>query len=246
MRTWSYAPINCEECGLLTPRTSGGQRFCGKCARARGLRIERERATRIRNSSIGKRLLAEMRMSLSYKESRRTYQMLHDYGLSRTEYTARYNAQRGLCAICDVQLLPSSAYIDHNRASDKVRGLLCTKCNFAIGHFEDDPWIVERASDYLSRPPLWPIAIRWPWRGVVHKKSSPAYRRLKHYVERFDLGDCFICGKIKVELFIDHDHATSVVRGMLCFHCNTAIGLLMDDPAIATRAAEYLREHACA
>lgn len=39
---------------------------------------------------------------------------------------------------------------------------------------------------------------------------------------------------------IDHCHETGVVRGLLCHHCNAAIGHLKDDPEIVVRAAIYL------
>jgi len=42
-------------------------------------------------------------------------------------------------------------------------------------------------------------------------------------------------------LSVDHCHSTSRVRGLLCHRCNTAIGLLRDDPVVADRVAEYLR-----
>ena len=39
---------------------------------------------------------------------------------------------------------------------------------------------------------------------------------------------------------IDHCHTEGHVRGILCSHCNRAIGLLRDDPKIVTAAAQYL------
>jgi len=41
---------------------------------------------------------------------------------------------------------------------------------------------------------------------------------------------------------MDHDHSSGAVRGLLCHACNTAIGLLKDDPVILTKAAAYLLE----
>lgn len=43
---------------------------------------------------------------------------------------------------------------------------------------------------------------------------------------------------------IDHDHATGIVRGLLCSRCNTALGLLRDNPAILTLARLYLLNYA--
>lgn len=41
---------------------------------------------------------------------------------------------------------------------------------------------------------------------------------------------------------VDHCHTTGEVRGLLCFPCNTAIGLLGDDPVNTDRATKYLNK----
>ena len=41
---------------------------------------------------------------------------------------------------------------------------------------------------------------------------------------------------------VDHCHTTGAVRGLLCFSCNTAIGLLGDDPEKTDRATKYLNK----
>ena len=46
-------------------------------------------------------------------------------------------------------------------------------------------------------------------------------------------------GKVQA-LSMDHCHKTNKVRGLLCGHCNHAIGKLKDDPAICRSAALYL------
>lgn len=44
-------------------------------------------------------------------------------------------------------------------------------------------------------------------------------------------------------LSIDHDHSTGQRRGMLCGHCNRAIGLAGDDPARLRKMARYIEKH---
>lgn len=62
-------------------------------------------------------------------------------------------------------------------------------------------------------------------------------------------GGCAVCGRPpdKRRLAVDHDHKTMRIRGLLCSHHNTAIGLCSDTPAELRACADYLeramREH---
>ena len=44
-------------------------------------------------------------------------------------------------------------------------------------------------------------------------------------------------------LSIDHDHASGQRRGMLCGHCNRALGLAGDDPELLRKMARYLERY---
>jgi len=41
--------------------------------------------------------------------------------------------------------------MDHCHKTNKIRGLLCGKCNSAIGFFDDDTELLEKAIDYLKK-----------------------------------------------------------------------------------------------
>ncbi|MDO0916207.1 endonuclease VII domain-containing protein [Streptomyces sp. DT2A-34] len=56
-------------------------------------------------------------------------------------------------------------------------------------------------------------------------------------------GLCVICLKAPA-VHVDHCHKTGRVRGVLCFNCNSGLGLLRDDPDVINRAADYLEGNA--
>ena len=58
-------------------------------------------------------------------------------------------------------------------------------------------------------------------------------------------GTCLICNKKqkvngKKHLFIDHNHETGQVRGLLCNYCNSLLGFCFEDPTILNGAITYL------
>ncbi len=61
-------------------------------------------------------------------------------------------------------------------------------------------------------------------------------------------GECAICGSRHADrrglrLHVDHDHATGVVRGLLCGSCNFGIGKFRDSDELLAKAIVYLRSH---
>jgi hypothetical protein len=70
---------------------------------------------------------------------------------------------------------------------------------------------------------------------------------LEEWEKMYDeqLGRCAICliplAECKI-IATDHDHATGVVRGLLCNPCNLALGSLKDDPEIIRRMLHYVEQ----
>lgn len=79
--------------------------------------------------------------------------MRRAYGLEPADFQALLDAQGGKCAICGGgRNGPGKRlHVDHCHNSKKVRGLLCAKCNTAVGLLDDDPHRADRLAEYLRR-----------------------------------------------------------------------------------------------
>ena len=50
------------------------------------------------------------------------------------------------CVICGAE---EKLVVDHDHSTGQIRGMLCNHCNRGLGHFRDDPILLEFAAQYL-------------------------------------------------------------------------------------------------
>jgi hypothetical protein len=98
------------------------------------------------------------------------------YGLAAEQFTAMLDHQDYRCAICYLPFDPEAGidaiHVDHDHATDTVRGLLCGPCNRGLGHFYDDPMRLRTAADYIER---WHLQMK-TWsdpHGNVRRPAEP-------------------------------------------------------------------------
>lgn len=176
------------------------------------------------------------------------YMAEHKYGITRRELEAMLKKQRGVCAICLRACRERRNFcVDHDHATGRIRGLLCTRCNKGIGLLHE----LEEAARYVLRrgiePDYSPVAYGEARNDRRHHKRKAAFGLHPHMFEtllRLQNHRCAICrGFPKAadrELAVDHDHYTLRIRGLLCENCNRAIGLFDHDRRILQRAARYI------
>jgi hypothetical protein len=75
------------------------------------------------------------------------------YGISPQQYLDRFETQNGCCAICGIHQdsLKTKLNVDHDHKTKEVRGLLCVKCNFALGYLNENIEIVYNLLNYLNK-----------------------------------------------------------------------------------------------
>lgn len=73
------------------------------------------------------------------------------YGLTVEQYEQLVVDQHGACAICGNTEPRGRLVVDHDHSTGVVRGLLCHKCNQALGLFKDSRWVLAAGLAYLDR-----------------------------------------------------------------------------------------------
>lgn len=91
--------------------------------------------------------------SLTPQEKRN--RTLLKYGLSEIDYQSMLRLQKGKCKICGTKSpgkrWNTSFYVDHCHKTNKVRGLLCLRCNAGLGYFSDSSEFLKMAYHYVNQ-----------------------------------------------------------------------------------------------
>lgn len=69
------------------------------------------------------------------------------YGITEETFKKLWNSQDGKCLICQNT---RKLGVDHNHKNKKIRALLCTPCNSALGLFEEKEASLKAAIEYLK------------------------------------------------------------------------------------------------
>ena len=86
-----------------------------------------------------------------FKEEQKKYCRYVRYGVTPLEYEDMLWDQGNRCMICGKVFGPDNhSCVDHNHRTGEVRGLLCRKCNIAIGLLNEDPGVLKNAIRYLT------------------------------------------------------------------------------------------------
>jgi hypothetical protein len=111
--------------GRNRSNTDGLTAYCKPCHNAKG----KETYTRLYGST-------------------RDYHLKRRYGLTAADVDAMVKAQGGFCALCRER---AAQHVDHDHVTGRVRGVLCSCCNQALGNARDRTDILRAAIDYLER-----------------------------------------------------------------------------------------------
>jgi hypothetical protein len=133
---------------ICAPCFSARQRKYHEAAKARDPEWEAKR----RAVKVSRR--AERTPEKKEADRRRDYNrwLVKNYGITIEQYDSMFEEQSGKCAICQTEKPRGKGgfHVDHDHATGKVRKLLCTSCNMALGLLNDNEELLVKASEYLK------------------------------------------------------------------------------------------------
>lgn len=111
------------------------------------------------------------------KECKSHLNRINRFGIAPGYYDDLLKLQEGKCAICESELKQEKnlSVIDHCHKTGEIRGILCIKCNTAIGFFGDKPSLFKQAMRYINEP----VA-----RGLKQEPFTTKFEAIRNYYKQ--------------------------------------------------------------
>jgi hypothetical protein len=118
---------------------------CSRCRKVKALTAF-TLENKIYPSSRCKVCTNELMKDIYARQDRAVVRRQKKYNLTDEDYQAMLLAQNGLCFLC---VKRKAINVDHDHATGRVRGLLCSSCNQALGILGDTSAAFERVLQYV-------------------------------------------------------------------------------------------------
>ena len=154
---------HCDKCGTERKLLNNGRYICPECQRQAAKESYHKNKKPLTDIQKESKKISNLKWKYTVRESGFTNQQIsmisNRYKLSEEELLSLINKQDCKCAICSKELnknisnsenKDADLCIDHCHVTNKVRGLLCRDCNFALGLFKDNADNLTNAIKYLN------------------------------------------------------------------------------------------------
>ena len=85
-----------------------------------------------------------------YADVTRNCNLKNNYGITLEDYDRMFAEQGGVCKVCGRSNGSMRLCVDHDHETGKVRSLLCSQCNIALGMVKDDTERLMKLVKYLE------------------------------------------------------------------------------------------------
>jgi hypothetical protein len=128
-------------------RISGRRYYDKKKADPEWMAANRELA-RLRRVQNGSNPAYQRQYRKANPDRHAIYEIRNRYKVSLEEAASLLERKKNGCEICGSKNKPS---IDHDHSTGMIRGILCSGCNLAVGHANENPTILRALADYIEK-----------------------------------------------------------------------------------------------
>jgi hypothetical protein len=194
---------------------------------------------------------------LNHKDKVKNTLLKRSYGITIDQFNKLIFDQKNSCGICNKSLngkYPYKPTVDHiHNKIKKIRGILCQKCNSALGLFRDNPQTMLSAIKWIKEIKSITKKRKIKSEIIISKKYYNNIKRIYHLTpNQFDKllieskNSCGICeikftNKYPCRPCIDHNHTTGKIRGLLCSKCNNALGFFDENTNYILNAIKWVQ-----
>ena len=112
----------------------------------------KDNSKRYRSTEKYKAYYREYQSTHKHKTVSHDYHLKNKFNITIEKYETILKEQGGVCSVCRGENPSGNRLaVDHNHETGQVRGLLCHKCNTALGYADDNIYRLLQLSDYLLK-----------------------------------------------------------------------------------------------
>lgn len=149
------------------------------------------------------------------------------------------------CPICG----ETKTLQDFAKCKNRKDGLSpkCKVCLNKISKIKRESWTEEQKLKASARKEKWlkknlQKSKNWYFQHHLRYKYNLSLEEVEN-LKQIQNNQCAICQNPLDKPFVDHDHETGLVRGLLCRGCNSGIGFLKDSISNLKSAIKYLESN---
>ena len=136
--------LYCKYGHALTSENRNCDGDCKECSNRRARLYYRDNIEKIKEHN-------KLRY-LKNRQDRLDYELKKRYGIDFETKKAMLAAQGGCCVGCSTtDPGKNDWHVDHRHSDGKLRGILCNRCNFALGYVKDSIDTLKNLIEYLDR-----------------------------------------------------------------------------------------------
>lgn len=153
----------CTKCKKLKPKKAFGKDkkqkdglhiYCKECVNKNHRKWRKDNPRKVKEQDRRQRLArSEQRKqcSVRWRKNNLKKVLRYNYGLMIEDYNRMLKEQGGICAICgETERVHTRLCIDHDHVTGRVRGLVCSRCNVAMGLLDDSSIKAQEMANYLK------------------------------------------------------------------------------------------------